>query len=107
MKKPLVFVLLLFIMSCSSDESDTKDFIVEFLSNTPDSAVYISGNNIKGKYIKSYHVEKVTLGKIEYTFRATCDDEKTLISIKLYNSKGKLIKEESGNKAIAIWGKSF
>jgi hypothetical protein len=108
MKKILLFsILLLSIISCSSDESDTKDFTVEFLSNTPNSAVYISGINIKGKYIKNYHKEKVTLGKIDYSFYARCDDEKTLISIKLYNSRGKLIDEESGNKSIAIVGKSF
>jgi hypothetical protein len=108
MKKILLFsILLLSVISCSSDESDTKDFTVEFLSNTPNSAVYISGNNIEGKYIKSYHKEKVTLGKIDYIFRASCDDEKTLISIKLYNSRGKLVNEKSGNKLIAIGGNSF
>lgn len=93
------------MLSCSSDENEKNDFTIEVLSNTPDSAVYISGSSLEGKYIKSYYKEKITLGNAEYRFSARCDDEKTLITIKLYNYRGKLIDEESGNKGITIVGK--
>lgn len=93
------------MLSCSSDETENNDFVIEVLSNTPDSAVYVSGNSLEGKYIKSHYKEKITLGKTEYRFSARCDDEKTLITIKLYNYRGKLINEESGNKVITIVGK--
>lgn len=107
MKKLLFLVLMIpfFLNSCSSDSSDKNEsyeVTVEFLSNT-DSPVYIKGSGINGKYINKNHRETVTLkAKSEYSFSASCEDKKTLISIKLLNSKGNLITEKSGNEWVII-----
>jgi hypothetical protein len=105
MKKPLLLVLLLsiFLNSCSSDDNEYYDVNVEFLSNSADSPVYIEGNGINGKYIKNLHKESVTLRhNAEYVFTASCENEKALLSIKIFNTKGQLIEEASGNQWVII-----
>lgn len=107
MKKILFFSFLLISLfscySCSSDDNEYYDVTVEFISNSDDSYVYIKGNDIKGKYIKTLHKETVTLKHdAEYSFSASCEDKKTLLSIKIFNNRGKLIKEASGNEWVII-----
>lgn len=107
--KILVFFLSIFIFSlysCTSDDNNSEyyDLNVVFISNNPDSNVFIGGTGIiGGKYIKKEHKEVVTVPRYnEKRFYATCEDEKTLLTIKIFNSKGKLIKENSQNSAVAI-----
>lgn len=106
MKKILIFsFLLLSLFSCSSDSSYEKEFYevtVEFLSNSA-SSIYIKGNGINGKYITNAHRETVTLKtNTEYSFSASCDDKKTLITINILNSQGDLITGKSGNEWVII-----
>jgi hypothetical protein len=107
-KKILFFFLSVFIFSlysCSSDDnnSESYDLNVVFISNNPDSNVYISGTGIDGKYIKKAHKEVVTVPRSnEKKFYARCKDEKTLLTIKIFNSKGKLIQEKSQNSVVTI-----
>ncbi|OOV29536.1 hypothetical protein BXU11_06525 [Flavobacterium sp. LM5] len=108
-KKILFFFLSVFIFSlysCSSDDNNNEyyDLNVVFISNNPDSNVLISGTGIiGGKYIKKVHKEVVSVPRYsEKIFYASCEDEKTLLTIKIFNSKGKLIQEKSQNSGVAI-----
>ncbi len=105
MKKPLLLILLLsiFFNSCSSDDNEYYDVSVEFINNSADSPMYIEGNGINGKYIKNLHKETVTLRhNAEYVFTASCENEKALLSIKIFNTKGQLLEEASGNEWVII-----
>ncbi|WP_158728392.1 MULTISPECIES: hypothetical protein [unclassified Flavobacterium] len=102
----ILSILIMSLYSCSSDDNNSEYYNIKvvFVSNNPDSNVYISGTGIVGgKYIKKEYIEVVTVPRYnEKRFYARCEDKETLLTIKIFNSKGKLIKEDSQNSAVAV-----
>jgi len=107
MKKLIYLFLALFVFSCSNDDDYKKEmeFTIECLVNNDTIPVNIGGIGFPGggKYIKKYHKETVRFeNRDNFSFRATCEDPTTLITLKLYDRRNKLIREKSGNNVVRI-----
>lgn len=107
MKKVLLLmaVIVSICCSCKKDPLFIREHkvIVEFISNSDDIPVKIRGKNISSKYIKKYYREVVSLSEDGYRFSATCEDPKTLLTIKVFDSKKKLLKESSANSSVVVY----
>ncbi|MBP3942245.1 hypothetical protein J5U18_01465 [Sphingobacteriaceae bacterium WQ 2009] len=106
MKKVLLLMAVIVSICCSCKKDPLfireQKVIVEFISNSDDIPVDVMGGNMSSKYIKKYHREVVSISSNGYGFGAYCEDPKTLLTIRVFDSKYRLLQERSGNIEVHV-----